>query len=56
MVLGVVINVIDKMALESFDTLNVIYINIYMILKYFAFIISYYKSHNNVTYSTEKKK
>ena len=27
MVLGVVMNVIEKMALESFDTLNVIYIH-----------------------------
>ena len=42
------------MALESFDTLNVEYIYM-IILEYVSFIISYYKSHYNVTYSTEEK-
>ena len=42
------------MALESFDILNVEYIYI-CDNTWIRFIISYYKSHYNVTYSTEKK-
>ena len=56
MVLGVVMNVIEKMALESFDTLNVnLYVYIYIVTSHFPFIISYSKFHYNVTYFTEEK-
>ena len=54
MVLGVVMNVIEKMALESFDTLNV-NLYAYIVTSHFPFIISYSKSHYIVTYFTEEK-